>query len=363
MAKRAKKENKKGLNMTDSMKQKYAELFADALDSMEEQQWQKPWVSPHNGLPCNIYRKSKPYKSTNYFYLTLLCELKGWSTPYFITKTQMKNEDGVYKYKGLTANATLAVDDSGCAVIDENGMPVMEYEKRFPVILWKPYFKDADGNVIAPEDYDAMTDDEKKEVKRWFYQRNYLVYNIDQTNFKELYPDDYKKFTEAPEHEYKASDRDEVLERMIMMGEWRCPIQFTGQQSCFIPSMDVIRLPRRDQFLGDSEFYQTAIHEMAHSTGPELGRDVENGFGTDAYAREEFVAEISSACICSMLGIGKLLDKNHIAYVQSWRKALHDDKDFLPETLDQVKKVVNYFMRKYSDVAEHKNSPLLLEAA
>lgn len=359
---KAKKE-RKGLQMTDTMKRKYAELFTAALDSMAEQQWTKPWVSSHNGSPCNLYRKSKPYTSTNYFLLTMLCELEGWETPYFITKNQMKNEDGTLKYSGLVANSHLMLDENGCAQMDDKGMPVIAYEKRFPVILFKPNFKDKDGNKITAEEYDHMTAEEQEACKRWYYQTAYYVYNIDQTNFKELYPDDYKKFTEAPEHEYTEGERDSVLERMIVGGEWRCPIQFAGQRSCYMPVQDTIRLPKREQFLGDSEFYQTAIHEMAHSTMAELGRDVEGRFGSEKYAKEEFVAEISSACICSMLGIGKLLDKNHIAYVQSWKKALHDDKDFIPETLDEVKKVVNYFMRQYDAVADNKEQPQILKAA
>lgn len=360
---RAKKE-RIGMRMSDGMKKKYAELFINELDSMEKHNYTEPWVHPHSGRPCNLYRKSKPYKGVNAFFLTMLMQLKGWETPYFITKSQMKNEDGIYKYKGLTANATLALDDSGCAIIDEKGMPVMNVERRFPVFFFKPVFKDKDGNVIAPEDYDAMTEDEQQECKRYFYQTTYQVYNIGQTDFATRYPDDYKAMTQVPPHDYKAGERDATLEKMIMMGQWRCPIIFTGNESYYSPIEDVIHLPKRDKFLGDEMFYSTALHEMAHSTGPEVNRDTKSIFGTEKYAMEEFVAELSSACVCSMLGIGKLLNENTIAYVESWRKALKDPKsDFIPLVIDQVQRAVNYIMKQYDAVAGNKNTPLLLEAA
>ena len=357
------KKSHKGLRMTDSMKQKYAQLFLDELDTLEAHEFKMPWVNPRLGAPCNIYRQGKPYRKSNAFFLTMLVSLKGWNTPLFITKTQMENEDGKLKYDGLRANATPILDEDGMVTLDKRGMPAMDYERRFPVIYYKPLHFDADGNKISDEDWDDMMFDEQKECKTWFVQKTYGVYNIDQTNFKELYPDDYAEFQQTPEHDYKEGVHDEVLETMIAGGAWRCPIYVGGTQSCFSVTRDEIRLPKRDHFLGDEQFYATALHEMAHSTGKELGRDQHGAFGTEDYAMEEFVAELSSACVCSMLGIGKLLDENHIAYVDSWRRALKTNKDFIPVVIDDVQKAVNYILRKYDAVAEDQKHPRLLTAA
>ena len=61
------------------------------------------------------------------------------------------------------------------------------------------------------------------------------------------------------------------------------------------------------------------------------------------------VAELTSACVCSQLGIGKLLDEQHIAYVESWRKHLRDDKDFIVKVIDDVQKCTNYILRVYEE--------------
>lgn len=59
------KKSHKGLRMTDSMKQKYAQLFLDELDSLEAHEFKMPWVNPRLGAPCNIYRQGKPYRKSN----------------------------------------------------------------------------------------------------------------------------------------------------------------------------------------------------------------------------------------------------------------------------------------------------------
>lgn len=360
----AKRKAKKyvGMRMSDGMRDKYAGLFIEALESMEKAEWTKPWAVPLRHQPANVYRKNKPYRGVNMFLLSMLMTLKGWTCPYFITKRQMLNENGNYKYDYLKATATLALDDNGCAIIDDKGMPTMNYERRFPVFMFKPNFRDDDGNKIEAEEYDKLPPEEQEKYHRYYVQRNYYVYNLEQLNFKELYPEDYKLFTEVPEHDYERGTIDEVLEKMIMMGGWRCPIRWGGSSACYIPNEDIIRLPDRSKFFGDSVFYATAIHEMIHSTGPELGRNVRNIFASKEYAYEEFVAELSAACCCSMLGIGKLLDKNHIAYVDNWRHAIHEDKNFIPLVIDEVKRAVNYFFARYNEIAKEVEMPLLLAA-
>jgi antirestriction protein ArdC len=109
-------------------------------------------------------------------------------------------------------------------------------------------------------------------------------------------------------------------------------------------------------------FYAAAIHEMAHSTAKECHRSTGGLFGTETYALEEFVAELTSACVCSMLGIGKLLDENHIAYVQSWRKALREQKDVIPQVIDAVQSATNYILGRYEQVRKELH-PLALPLA
>lgn len=95
---------------------------------------------------------------------------------------------------------------------------------------------------------------------------------------------------------------------------------------------------------------------MAHSTKKDLRRELDEPY-------EEFVAELTAACVCSRLGVGKLLDEQHIAYVASWRKALRDDKDFIPRVIDHVQMASNFIFNRYDAVAKKMEGPKLLQAA
>lgn len=341
-------QKKRGFQMNDKQKAKYAELFTSALDTMEDAQWTKPWVAPRHMSPANYQRKSKPYRGINDFLLTLLCAVKGWETPLFLTFDQLTD-------MGLSLN--MVQDEDGNVILKDNGMPL--FEGSFPVVKMLPniYYE---HKRITMKEYDELDEEEQEKCRKFFSMRAWPEFNLSQTDFKAKFPQKWEELTRLPEHDYKSGTKDEVLERMIMQGEWRCAIKFGGHSSHYSPSEDIIRLPERSHFLGDELFYSTAIHEMAHSTAGELKRDMgSEGFGSEGYAREEFVAELTAACVCSMLGIGRLLDEQHIAYVQNWRQAIRDDKDFIPQVIDHVQRATNYVLRRYDEVNKAMH-PLML---
>ena len=71
-------------------------------------------------------------------------------------------------------------------------------------------------------------------------------------------------------------------------------------------STDSITLPLLAQFAETAEYYGTAFHEMVHSTGhmKRLNRlDATAFFGSDAYSKEELVAEIGAAALVNRAGL------------------------------------------------------------
>ena len=106
-----------------------------------------------------------------------------------------------------------------------------------------------------------------------------------------------------------------------------------GNRAYYTPALDTIVLPLRNQFVSSAEYYSTAFHELAHSTGHESRLNRLSGvaaFGDDVYSTEELTAEICSASILATLGIdteGSL--RNSAAYVQNWLKALKNDKKMI----------------------------------
>lgn len=88
-------------------------------------------------------------------------------------------------------------------------------------------------------------------------------------------------------------------------------IEEGGNRACFIPSLDMIRMPERRRFTGTETttpaegFYSTLCHELVHwsATEKRLDRDLSGRFGDEAYAIEELIAELGAAFLCADLGI------------------------------------------------------------
>ncbi len=127
----------------------------------------------------------------------------------------------------------------------------------------------------------------------------------------------------------------------------RIPIYYEGNQAYYAPDTDSITIPNRYKFKNNrAEFYSTVFHEMAHSTGHQSRLDrltATAHFGNEEYSKEELVAEISAAAILATLSIEtESTLNNSTAYLQSWIKALQNDKRLFVIASTQADKAVNY---------------------
>lgn len=116
----------------------------------------------------------------------------------------------------------------------------------------------------------------------------------------------------------------------------------------YSPIKDEIHLPERTRFKSDYDYCCTALHELGHATGhpSRLNREMEGFFGTEKYAKEELVAEITS---CFM---GEYVDapitnehfENHAAYIQNWATAIRDNKNYLFTAIKQAEMAADYMV-------------------
>lgn len=107
------------------------------------------------------------------------------------------------------------------------------------------------------------------------------------------------------------------------------------------PATDTVILPVKEQFLSEAAYYSVAFHELTHSTGhsSRLDREIKNLRGDDGYSKEELVAEIGSASIMNYLGIETDTSvRNNAAYIQSWIKALKNDKRLIVSAASRAQK-------------------------
>ena len=92
----------------------------------------------------------------------------------------------------------------------------------------------------------------------------------------------------------------------------------------YVPSMDFIHMPNRNQFMDSESYYATLAHEHIHWTGH---KDRCNRQKLDR-ALEELVAELGATFLCASLEIEKTPREDHAKYLNSWMKQLSDTDGF-----------------------------------
>ena len=126
-------------------------------------------------------------------------------------------------------------------------------------------------------------------------------------------------------------------------------IRFGGDRACYYFVSDSIIMPHPKRFISEEAFYATLFHELAHSTGhpdrlgrPELAGS--DGFGKPLYSQEELTAELTAAFLCAHCGIEQQTRMNSAAYIQSWLRALQDDRRLLLRSAMQAQAAADYLL-------------------
>ena len=249
------------------------------------------------------------------------------------------------------------------------------------------------GKEYSDQEYNDLSEEQRKDIKAYFYPKVHHLFNIDQTNMKEVNPslynsfvDKYTKRPSLPDSEgmYINEDIDSLLAHskpsVWKSGEdnlsWYCPIDQTDNISSphYNLSKDFIKVPFKNQyktstskegiFADGQEFYATLLHEMAHSTGPKgrLNRDMNGSFGDKKYAKEELVAELSAALISSTMGFDKRINDNNAKYVSSWLKVLKEEPSFIKTVLSDVGKASDMIIEKIDEQRVDLNQTLLRDS-
>ena len=171
--------------------------------------------------------------------------------------------------------------------------------------------------------------------------KNFKVFNLEQC---EIPADAPLKYHPEETTDTTADDDTGIFdecEKLLNMAVW-----FEDEtKAYYIPSRDEIHLPSRRTFSSLSGFWGTAMHELSHWTGHEsrLNRDMKHTFGTQKYAREELIAEVSSWLLAVTLGTPHE-PQNSAAYLASWVRDFKDKPRELYTAISQAQKVVDYLL-------------------
>lgn len=187
------------------------------------------------------------------------------------------------------------------------GAQVRKGEKGTQTVFYKP--ADTDNR-------DAGDVDDAQPSTHRFVARAAHVFNAAQV-------DGYVPPSSPPLPEI---ERHEEAEHLITASN--ATIHHGGPRACYVPSRDEIHLPPPGAFHNSAAYYGVALHELTHWTGHErrCPRDLQNRFGTEAYAMEELIAELGSAFLSAEIGLAAEPRIDHARYIESWLKVLKNDK-------------------------------------
>jgi antirestriction protein ArdC len=149
------------------------------------------------------------------------------------------------------------------------------------------------------------------------FARGFTVFNQDQVEGYEP--------TEADEPVLEDAMR--IPDVQMFFDNLQIATQYEGNQACYIPSVDMIKMPEFARFKSSDAFYSTLFHEAGHATGAKtrLNRTFGRHFGDELYSREELTAELTAAYIMADLGLACIPRPDHAAYIGSWLRTLRDD--------------------------------------
>jgi len=174
--------------------------------------------------------------------------------------------------------------------------------------------------------------------------RYYRVFSVEQCEL----PDKVKAKYAEPEKQFNPIEQ---AEQIVAGMPNRPEINHQGNRAYYRQSTDLIVMPPRNQFHTETGYYDTLFHELAHSTGHQsrLNRKSFNrlvAFGDHEYSKEELVAEMTSAYLCGVTGIVRDTIDNSTAYIQSWLKALNDNRRLVVQAAAQAQKAADFILDK-----------------
>ena len=290
----------------------YHKEFADDIIAQIERgtaPWQKHWQPGENRMPANFSTGAR-YQGGNALQLMVKRTQRAWND----------NRWGTYKQ------------------IKEAGGQVRKGERGTTVLVYKPPRR-ADGTEATPgevaEDKPKNPDAERTTRPMW---RRYTVFNVEQAEGLKL----SDRAAARPGWEAQQN-----VERVIRAVGVRIR-EVNGDRAYYNMHRDEIVLPERSQFKNAEGYYQTALHEVGHSTGHKsrmnresLRQGTDAGFGSEAYAREELRAEISAMMSSDRLGVA--YEPQHAtAYVKGWVAVLKDDPKEIHRAAAEAGRISDY---------------------
>ncbi|HEY9762385.1 MAG TPA: zincin-like metallopeptidase domain-containing protein [Trichocoleus sp.] len=291
------------------------QLLTDKLLTLMEEN-KTPWLKPWHSTPYMNAISGHSYRGVNPLLATVDVMLNDYQSPLFVGFTQAKSLGWKVK-KGSKATW----------------------------LVW--------GGTSSKE----ITNEETGEIQRQFFNAfKWLnVFNldcIDDSDSDRKVSHFTDKFSVNKQNE---APRIELAEKFIQAQNAK--VKFGGNVACYTASLDKITMPRYEEFRDAETYYATFSHELSHWTAhaDRLNRPLNGKFGSQAYAFEELIAEISAAFICNELSIKCELE-HHASYLSSWIQILKSDNKAFIKAATSAQKAARYLLSNAGMSTEEENA-------
>ncbi|MBT3142928.1 DUF1738 domain-containing protein [Ruegeria litorea] len=276
----------------------HAEITNTIIEAIENgtAPWCKEWDGAM-GFPFPRRVTGENYQGINVLLLWIAAEAKGYTAPTWMTFNQAKKMGG----------------------------QVRKGEKGTGIVFFSTFEKESEEN---------------DNVTRIPFLKRYTVFNVQQIDGL---PAEFQ-----PSQPASVAGGEQAIEDLEAFFAYTGAKIENGPEIAphWNPMNDTIGMPPVEQFSSAHAYYGTLAHELIHWTGhtPRLDRDMK--YNTkEGRAFEELIAEIGSCFLCGHIGAQPNID-NSAAYVESWLKALRNDKRFIFRAATQAQRASDYALQK-----------------
>jgi antirestriction protein ArdC len=238
-------------------------------------------------------------------------EVMPWIKPWHTENTLDKNIVSQNEYNGINR---LILGMSGFhsnvwgsfKQWDSLGANVKKGEKGTAIVFYKP---------VASS---KVNDQGENENSFYACLKTYYVFNAEQIEGIEIKP---RVTVDKPFMSNTLIDE--------LVANTGATIKHGGNSAYYTTTNDYINMPVKSDFMEESGYYATLLHELTHWSGAKHRLDRTKGkrFADTAYAFEELIAEIGSAFLCEKYSVKG--DIRHEGYIASWLKALKNDNKMI----------------------------------
>lgn len=297
---------------TKDFRQKLIDEFIRTLEEKPEA-WAKEWQGV-SGIPYNG-ASGRAYHGINRLYLQFIGLQNGHKDPRWYTFKQ--------------------ASDAGCKIKKDSKGTKVEYW-----FMWDTQNK----KTVTPNEYLEMTEEQKEKVT--WQARHYTVFNAEQ--IEGIAPLQLPENLEVTQAELITRISENMQVPIINDG---------GDRAFYRPVSDEVHLPLPKHFFSEYAYNATALHELAHATGhPKRLNRTFGSFGSENYAKEELVAELTSCFMSAELPIEQTEEhvKNHKAYIKGWIAEIKEKPEEFFKAVKNAEEAAAY-LEKAAGISNEKS--------